>query len=143
VVNGNQLGVLGQIHPAVARRFEVEPDSFFIELDAGKLTGLYREVSDYEPLSRFPFSERDLAIVVDRSVAYEQVADVIRGFGLVSTCTLFDVYEGEQVQAGKKSFAIRLVLQAPDRTLTESEINEVQNKILARLEKSVGASLRR
>jgi phenylalanyl-tRNA synthetase beta chain len=142
VVNGDQLGVLGQIHPAVARRFEVEPDSFVIELDAGKLTGLYREVSDYEPLSRFPFSERDLAIVVDRSVAYEHVADIIRGFGLVSTCTLFDVYEGEQVQAGKKSFAIRLVLQAPDRTLTESEINEVQNKILARLEKSVGASLR-
>ena len=142
IVNGEKLGVLGQIHPAVARTFEVEPDTFVIELDAGKLTELYSEVSDYEPLSRFPFSERDLAIVVDKSVAYEQVADIISGFGLVSSCTLFDVYEGEQVPADKKSFAIRLVLQAPDRTLTESEINEVQNKILARLEKALGASLR-
>jgi len=141
-VNGERLGILGQIHPVVARTFEVEPDTFVIELDAGKLTELYSDVSDYEPLSRFPFSERDLAIVVDKSVAYEQVADIIRGFGLVSTCTLFDVYEGEQVPAAKKSFAIRLVLQAPDRTLTEGEIGEVQTKILARLEKAVGASLR-
>ena len=142
MANGERLGILGQIHPVVARTFEVESDTFVIELDAGKLTGLYSEVSDYEPLSRFPFSERDLAIVVDKSVAYEQVDDIISGFGLVSTCTLFDVYEGEQVPADKKSFAIRLVLQAPDRTLTEGEISEVQNKILARLEKAVGASLR-
>ncbi|MFC2008751.1 phenylalanine--tRNA ligase subunit beta [Chloroflexota bacterium] len=142
MANGEKLGILGQIHPVVARTFEVEPDTFVIELYAGKLTELYSEVSDYEPLSRFPFSERDLAIVVDKTVTYEQVADIISGFGLVSSCTLFDVYGGEQIPADKKSFAIRLVLQAPDRTLTESEINEVQNKILARLEKAVGASLR-
>jgi len=142
MVNGDKLGILGQIHPVVARHFEVEPDTFVIELDARKLTELYSEVSDYQPLSRFPFSERDLAIVVDKDVRYEQVADIIRGFGLVSSCTLFDVYEGEQVPAGKKSFAIRLVLQSPDRTLTENAINEVLSKVLARLEKALGASLR-
>ena len=142
VVGGDKLGVIGQIHPAVARNFEIEPDTFIVELDAGKLTELYSDISDYQPLSRFPFSERDLAIVVEKSVTYEQVADIISGFGLVSTCTLFDVYEGEQVPAEKKSFAIRLVLQAPDRTLTENEINELMGKVLARLEKSVGASLR-
>jgi len=142
MANGERLGVLGQLHPTVARTFEVEPDMFVIELDAGKLTELYSDVSNYQPLSRFPFSERDLAIVVDKSVTYEQVADIISGFGLVSTCTLFDVYEGEQVPAEKKSFAIRLVLQAPDRTLTENEINEVLGKVLARLEKAVGATLR-
>ena len=142
MVNGDQLGILGQIHPSVARAFEVDPDTLVIELDAGKLTGLYSEVSHYRPLSRFPFSERDLAVVVDRGVAYQQVADIISNFGLVSSCTLFDVYEGEQVPAGKKSFAIRLVLQAPDRTLTDSEINEVLTKIMARLEKSLGAALR-
>ncbi len=141
-VDGDWIGVVGQIHPAVARKFEIDVQTFVVELDVARLMGHSREITEYEPLSRFPFSERDLAIVVDRDVPYESVAKIISGFGLIARAVLFDIYEGEQVPPGKKSFAIRLVFQAPDRTLTDTEVSGVQEKLLARLQSSVGAALR-
>ncbi len=142
VVNGEKIGMVGQIHPVVARAFELDSEVFVIEIDVAELMGHSCNISEYQPLSRFPSSERDVAIVVDNSVQYEQVADIIAGFGLVARVLLFDVYVGEQIPAGKKSFAVRLVFQAPDRTLTDIEINDVQQKLLARLESAVGAVLR-
>lgn len=143
VVDGEKLGVVGQIHPAVARSFEVDAGALVWELDVAKLMAHTSECVGYAPLSRFPYSERDLAIVVDNDVPYERVAEIIEGFGLVARASLFDVYSGEQIPAGMKSFAIRLIFQAPDRTLTDAEVNKVQQKILSRLESALGATLRR
>jgi phenylalanyl-tRNA synthetase beta chain len=70
------------------------------------------------------------------------VKDIAGGFALVSDVSLFDLYVGEQIPGGKKSFAMHLVFQAPDRTLTDAEINQVQDKLLARLASSLGATLR-
>ena len=142
LVAREKIGVVGQLHPTVAQSFEVSGDVFVLELDVARLMAHSRLHATYEPLSRFPFSERDLAIVVDESVTYDSVADIIRGSALVSHTSLFDVYTGEQIPQGKKSFAIRLVYQAPDRTLTDSEVNEVQNKLLSKLHTGVGAVLR-
>ncbi len=142
VVDGKKIGVVGQIHPAVARAFEIDSEVFVIEIDAAELMVLSCDIIEYQPLSRFPSSERDVAIVVDENVQYAQVADIIADFGLVARALLFDVYVGEQVPAGKKSFAVRLVFQAPDRTLTDTEINDVLQKLLARLASAVGGVLR-
>jgi len=142
LVDDEKLGVVGQLHPAVARACEVDPDIFVVELDVARLMSRARKVAEYEPLSRFPFSERDLAIVVDRSVTYENVRDIASGFALVSDVSLFDLYVGEQIPEGKKSFAIHLVFQAPDRTLTDAEVNQVQEKLVARLASGLGATLR-
>ncbi len=138
----SRLGIVGQIHPSVARTFEIEPETLVIELDVAQLMAHAREIAEYEPLSRFPAAERDLALVVDDTVTYESVVDIVAGFGLVSQTSLFDVYTGEQIPAGKKSFAIRLVFQAPDRTLTDAEVSEVLQKILSRVESRLGAVLR-
>lgn len=142
LIDGERLGVVGQIHPAVARAFEVDPNVLVVEIDVALLMAHSQDVVEYQPLSRFPYSERDLAIVVDHDVAYERVAEVVEGFGLVAHARLFDVYTGEQIPQGKKSFAIRLLFQAPDRTLTDEEVNKVQHKLLSRLESAVGATLR-
>lgn len=142
LVDGDRIGVVGQLHPSVPQSVEVSGDVFMLELDVARLMAHSRLRAICEPLSRFPFSERDLAIVVDESVTYESVADIIRAFALVSETSLFDVYTGEQIPAGKKSFAIRLVYQASDRTLTDSAVNEVQKQILLKLHAGVGAVLR-
>ena len=141
-VEGDALGVVGQLHPSVARAFEVDPDTLLFELDVARLMRHAREIAEYEPLSRFPSSERDIALVVDESVTYASVVDIIRGFGLVADTSLFDVYRGEQIQKGKKSFAVRLLFQAPDRTLTDAEVQAILDKILARLASGIGAVLR-
>jgi phenylalanyl-tRNA synthetase beta chain len=140
--DGEQIGVVGQLHPLVCRTFEVESNTFVLELDVALLLKHARETAEYEPLSRFPTSERDVALVLDRSVAYQRVIEIVKGFALVADASLFDVYQGEQIPAGKQSFAIHIVFQAPDRTLTDAEVTKVLAKILARLETSVGAVLR-
>ncbi len=141
-VNSDVIGVVGQLHPVVARSFEVEPDTFVFELDVAKLMQHGKEITEYEPLSRFPSSERDIALVVGEEVSYGNIVDIIRGFALVTETILFDVYRGEQIPQGKKSFAIRIVFQAPDRTLTDTEVQNVLGKILGRLATGFGAALR-
>ena len=142
LVDGVRIGVVGQLHPTVSGSFGVDSDMFVVEFDGPLLMERSMMSPEYEPLSRYPYSERDIAIVVDKSVEYENVADIIYDFPLVTRASLFDVYQGEQIPAGKKSFAIKLVYQAADRTLTDSGVNEVQAKLLARLESGVGAVLR-
>ena len=71
-----------------------------------------------------------------------QVVDIIRGFPLVEQVALFDVYSGDQVPPGKKSLACRITYQSPDHTLTDEEVNKVQQRILDRLSRELGATLR-
>ncbi|MBN1161900.1 MAG: hypothetical protein JXA17_08135, partial [Dehalococcoidales bacterium] len=72
----------------------------------------------------------------------QQILDIIKGFKLISKVELFDVYSGKQVAEGKKSLAYRLTYQSPDHTLTDEEVNKVQEQVTARLVKELGATLR-
>jgi phenylalanyl-tRNA synthetase beta chain len=85
---------------------------------------------------------RDIALVVDESVRHQQVLDVITGFPLVEKITLFDVYTGKQVPAGKKSLAYHISFQSKEHTLTDKEVDKVQQKILKKLSGELGVSLR-
>jgi phenylalanyl-tRNA synthetase beta chain len=96
----------------------------------------------YQAVPRFPTTIRDLALVVDADVTHQQVVDIINDFSLVNRVRLFDVYSGQQVAPGKKSLAYRLVYQSPSHTLTDEEVNRVQEQILKRLAKELGATLR-
>jgi phenylalanyl-tRNA synthetase beta chain len=80
--------------------------------------------------------------VVDSRVAHRQVQDIIRGFPLVSQVVIFDVYTGGQLPLGKKSLAYRITFQSPSHTLTDEEVNEVQQQILDKLSRELGATLR-
>ncbi len=141
-VGDEVIGVVGQLHPQVAQAFELSDPVLILEMDVARLLTHSRPIAAFSPLFRFPSSERDIAIVVDRDVAYASVEHMIRESPLVSDVTLFDVYTGEQVPGGKKSFAIHIVYQAADHTLTDAEVTGAQNRLLSKLESELGVALR-
>jgi phenylalanyl-tRNA synthetase beta chain len=138
------LGVLGELHPDVRERLEIDgPRALVAELDLEGLMAL-AEPSRYQPISRFPATTQDIAVLVGLDVPAAQVAALIRkyaGDGLESL-TLFDVYEGPQIGPGKRSLAYRLAFRAPDRTLTDADVNKVRAKIVRGLEREAGATIR-
>ena len=85
---------------------------------------------------------RDIALLVDAEVTYDKIQAAVKKFGIVTEFKLFDLYEGKQVPAGKKSMAFRLTYQAADRTLKDDEVDGIQKQILALLSKDFGAALR-
>jgi phenylalanyl-tRNA synthetase beta chain len=98
----------------------------------------------YQELPRFPSADRDLAIVVPEHVPAGDVSEAIRQTGgeLVSGISLFDVYRGKQIDSGKKGLAYALQYQSKEKTLTDDEVEKVQNSILAALKERFGAQLR-
>jgi len=96
----------------------------------------------YQPLSRFPAVEEDIAVVVDEGITAVQVQAIIEAFPLVQRAALFDVYTGPPVPAGKKSLAFSITYQSPDHTLTDAEVNRERRRILERLSRQIGAVLR-
>ncbi len=137
-----KLGVLGELHPKVADNFGIEGTVGLFEINITALAPLAAAHRMYAPVSRFPTTIRDLALVVDADVTHQQAVNIIAGFPLVSEVRLFDVYSGPPVAAGKKSLAYRLVYQSPTHTLTDEEVNKVQEQILKRLTQELGATLR-
>jgi phenylalanyl-tRNA synthetase beta chain len=141
IIDGKQVGVVGEVHPAVAGHFEVPGAAFLFELNVKALM-MHTGYKQYQPLTKFPATVRDIAIVVDVGVPNQKAIDIIKVVGLVTDVALFDVYAGNQVPAGKKSLAYRITYQSPTRTLTDDEVNNVQKAILKRLGNELGATLR-
>ena len=144
-VGGRRAGVLGQIHPSVARAFDVPEAVLIAELDWELLLSQARALRESRGVPRFPAVARDLAFVVGADAAAATLLAEIRavdGRGLLEDVTLFDVYRGAQVPAGKKSVAVGLTLRAPDRTLTDGEADAFIAKVKDRLKLSLGAEIR-
>jgi phenylalanyl-tRNA synthetase beta chain len=141
-LDGQRLALVGQVHPRVAAAFDIEQDVFLFELDLEALLPHTGKPHHYQPLSRFPAVEEDIAIVVDESVPAAQVQAIIESFSLVQRAVLFDVYTGPPVPAGKKSLAYSLAYQSFEHTLTDAEVQRERRRILERLSRQVGAELR-
>ena len=142
MVESVKVGMLGEVHPAVLTRFDIAEPVFLFELDMDKLLALASKPLVYKAISKYPGITRDIAMLLDTGVTYQKVADIVKEFSLVSAMQLFDLYVGEQVPEGKKSIAFRLTYQASDRTLKDDEVDKVQKRILERLSKELGATLR-
>ena len=142
VVGDKRLGVLGEIHPVVLANFEITGAAYLFEIDLAAWLPFTVGHRMYRPIPRFPAIVRDMALVVAAEIAHRQVVDIIKGFPLVEQVAIFDVYSGEQVPAGQKSLAYRITFQSPTQTLTDDEVNGVQQQFLARLVKEIGAVLR-
>jgi phenylalanyl-tRNA synthetase beta chain len=140
---GEPAGWLGELHPAVAARWDLEQAAGF-ELDFGVLARAADVVPDYEDLTSFPSVRQDMAIVVPDGVSAAEVVGVVReaGGALLSRAEVFDVYRGAQVGEGSASLALRLEFRAPDRTLTDEEADKRRAKIVAALAERLGARLR-
>jgi phenylalanyl-tRNA synthetase beta chain len=143
LAGGEPAGWLGELHPAVAARWDVEQAAGF-ELDFGVLADQAVLTPDYEDLTSFPAVREDVAVVVPDGVSAAQLIGVVReaGGALLRRAEVFDVYRGAQVGAGSASLALRLEFRAPDRTLTDEEVAERRAKIVAALDEQLGARLR-
>ncbi len=142
IVDGKPVGVLGEVHPRVLSAFELAEPAYLFELNVTAVLPYTAAPKVYQAVPRFPATPRDIALVLDANITHEKVRDVIVSFPLVEQVRLFDVYSGKPVPEGKKSLAYNIVFQSPDHTLTEAEVNGVMEKIVSRLAKDFGATLR-
>ena len=122
--------------------FEISEPVYLFEISLTALLPFTIGHKMFQPIPRFPAVVRDMALVVNTDIAHQKVVDIIKSFPLVAQVTIFDVYSGEQVPEGKKSLAYRVTFQSPTHTLTDEEVNKVQQKILNKLSRELGATLR-
>jgi len=142
IVEDDEVGIVGDVRPGVTQAFELSNTVCLIEFDLEKLFNRITQTKEYQPIPRFPSVTRDIALVIDEQVNYRAVKNIIRSFPLVKHVTLFDLYRGEQIPEGKKSFAIRIIYQSPKYTLTDEEVDQTQEQMLSRLNQELGATLR-
>jgi phenylalanyl-tRNA synthetase beta chain len=140
-----EIGVLGEVRPKVRESFDLPAQPVgLLELDLEALLAQVAPIRYLQPISRFPAITQDMSLVVGEDVSAHQMEDLIRraGGGLLAEVTLFDVYRGEPVPAGKKSLAYSLTYRHAERTLTDKEVAKVHAKIAKQLKREIGAELR-
>jgi phenylalanyl-tRNA synthetase beta chain len=137
-----KVGVIGEVHPKVMLAFDIAEPVYILEIDLKSLVPFLAALREYKPVPRFPSIVRDMALIVDDGVTNETIQNLVRSFPLVEGVEIFDVYSGGQLTAGKKSLAYHISFRSPKHTLTEEEVNQVQQQILNRLSTELGATLR-
>ena len=144
VIEGTEVGVMGQVHPLVAKNYGIDVDVYCAEISFTKLLSCRLPDATYAPLPKYPSVTRDLALICDEAVTVAQAEDVITAAAgkLLRDVKLFDIYRGVGVPDGKKSMAFSLELRADDRTLTDSDSEGVVTKILNSLSQKLNATLR-
>ncbi len=139
---GAGLGELGELHPRVTEAFELPRGVLAFRLSMDALLAAGHLVPTYRPIPRLPAVLRDLAVVVDDGITAASVEALVREEPLVEAVTLFDVYRGAPLPAGRKNLALAIAYRAPDRTLTDAEADVAHARIVERLVRGVGAELR-
>ena len=139
------LAVIGTVSPALARKFDVRQPVFAAEICWQTLLKLVSRVKvKFQEMPKFPEVKRDLAVLIDENVAY---ADLCRAAQksvkkILKQVSLFDVYRGDKIPEGKKKYAINFVLQDPEKTLTDQEVEKAMSRLLATFQNQFGAVLR-
>ncbi len=143
-IDGVDVGVIGQVHPLVAKNYGIDVDVYVAEISFTKLLTVQLPDATYTPLPKYPSVSRDLSLICDEEITVAQVEDTITAAAgkLLRGVKLFDIYRGVGVPEGKKSMAFSMELRADDRTLTDTDSEAVVSKVLAALKDKLNASLR-
>jgi phenylalanyl-tRNA synthetase beta chain len=141
-INGQSIGIVGRLHPRLARELDLPKPLFLADLNLSPL--LSGQVTAFKAISRYPRVLRDLAVVVDDSIAWQQIVDAVKSLGdsRIQSVELFDVYRGTGVPEGRQSLALSLSLQDPEKTLDDVAIQEMVNQVVRTLGEQTGAELR-
>ena len=144
LIDGKTVGYLGELHPVVAANYDLPQKAVVFELDMRVLIDLADKEIVYEAISKFPAVEIDLAFVADKALEAGQIERIIAEAGgeYLKQIKLFDIYEGDRIEAGKKSLAYNLVFQAKERTLKAEEVSAVVETIKEQLNQKFGIVLR-
>jgi len=142
-LNGEFIGFIGQTHPNIEKEYDLK-ETYVFELSMKALFAAEITPVHYEAIPRFPSITRDIALVVDKNTAAGELEQIIKGAGgaLLKEVHVFDLYEGERMEQGKKSIAFSLKYFDPERTLTDEEVVKAHDKVLSAVKEQAGAVLR-
>jgi phenylalanyl-tRNA synthetase beta chain len=143
--NGKVYLELGLVKKALLAAFDIEQEVYYADLNWSLLTSKVRGAKvSFKEISKFPAVSRDLALLVDKQVTFAEIEKVCFAADkkLLKKVELFDVYEGKNLEAGKKSYAINLTLQDEEKTMNDKQTDNIMQKIVQSLEKQLGAKLR-
>lgn len=142
-LNGERIGFVGQVHPTMQKELDLK-DTYVFELSLKAVLEEATAALRYEGIPRFPSITRDIALVVDKETVSGVLKDIIQTAGgqLLKEVHVFDLYEGDRMEAGKKSIAYSLKYMDPERTLTDEEVTKVHTQVLEALKSQAGAVLR-
>lgn len=144
-LRGDAMGFVGELHPYLLEKMEMEESVYVLELDLSLLSAAYKSFDrKFSPLPKFPSLRRDIALVVNDGVPVREILSVVRqkNSSIIENAWVFDVYKADSFGVGKKSVALSLLLRDRERTLTDEDAGEVQRDVLERLRKTLGAELR-
>lgn len=136
------VGYLGALHPKIASQLNIKPALFLFELQLDGLKDI--RMPQAKPLSKFPAIRRDLAFVVDESICFADIENIVskQCGSLLQKVIIFDIYRGQGIEPGKKSMALGMIFQDVNRTLTDNEINQFMNIIIKTLIQEFNATVR-
>ncbi len=140
--DGKGIGVLGKLHPKVAKAFNLKRDVFVFELDAS--AALHSAAPVAKEISKYPAIRRDVAVIVDDKVSADELVKAVASAApeLIQSVRIFDVYKGSGIEAGRKSIALGLILQETSRTLTDDDADAAMAAAVRKLQGDFGAELR-
>lgn len=145
-LNGNQVLSAGRVNQSLLRRFDIRQPIFFADFNWAEIEKkLNAQKIEYRELPRQLPVSRDLALVVDKSVDFDDISYALEGLQMdkLTEVRLFDIFESEKIGAGKKSLAIRLSFVDEQKTMTDKEIENIMNTVITKLEKTVKAEIRK
>ncbi|MCK8606606.1 phenylalanine--tRNA ligase subunit beta [Apilactobacillus ozensis] len=143
MVHGHYIGFMGQVHPKIAKKFNIK-ETYVFDLNLQTIIDLPKQEQQYDLVSKYPSISRDIAMLVNTEITNKQIMDVIlkRGGAYLTNVSLFDVYNGKNVPEGKKSMAYSLTYQNKKDTLTDDEVNKAFDKVERNLVKEFDVEIR-
>ena len=140
-----ELAKIGLVREATGKLSEVKQEVFFADLNWDLITKKSKGLKKYGEISKFPEVRRDLSLVIDKKVTFDEIKKVANKAGgkLLQRVGVFDVYQGEKIEAGKKAYALSFYLQDNEQTLTDKVIDKAMSRLMESFEKEVGAFIRK
>jgi phenylalanyl-tRNA synthetase beta chain len=143
-LNGEKIGLMGKISNSFARVFDIEKEVFYADFCLDDLINYIARDKKYKTIGKYPYIEKDLALILENKIPSADVIEFIKGQGgkLLRNVDIFDVYSGKNIGEGLKSIAFRLKFQSDERTLNDKEVDQIFRKIIKKSETEFNASLR-
>jgi phenylalanyl-tRNA synthetase beta chain len=145
LINNKEIAVAGIVENSVAEKFDIEQPVYSADINWDhilELSAMVRTV--HQEASKFPFIRRDFAFLADKTISFSQIKEIAEKTEkkLLKSVNLFDVYQGENLPEGKKSYAVSFILQSNEKTLSDKEADKIMEKIRQNVERELGAVIR-
>lgn len=142
VLNGENIGWIGQVHPEICRKIGVKKEVYAFELYIENINKT--KLPSYQDISKYPSVRRDIAMIVDDTISYQQISNIITAElgSLLIDVFVFDKYQGENIGSGKRSLAVGLVLQQKNSTFEDKDVDKLMSKMVSSIKENLDVEIR-